>query len=272
MSKHIIIDRRKNPKGKNLGNRQKFLKRTKEQIRQSVKKSVQERSIVSEDSENIVIPRKGIREYSFEHDYKTGDTHDQVLPGNKEYSKGDQIKKPQGGGGGGGTDGSPDGEATDDFEFAISKEEYYDILFEDLELPNLVKKEMKEIETFRTARAGFTTEGSPNNLDIEKSLINSLGRKIALKNPKFRKIKELEAEIEEIESKDDLEEIDFLMIEQLKQDISKLRIAANAVGFIDPVDLRYRSFKKVPEPKNQAVMFCVMDVSASMGEREKEIA
>ena len=45
-----------------------------------------------------------------------------------------------------------------------------------------------------------------------------------------------------------------------------------AVPFIDPIDVRYNRFTRVVVPRAKAVMFCLMDVSASMGEREKDLA
>ena len=44
------------------------------------------------------------------------------------------------------------------------------------------------------------------------------------------------------------------------------------MAFLDPLDLRFRSLTKVPEPSSQAVMFCVMDVSGSMDQDRKDLA
>src|SRR5690606_31308620 len=42
--------------------------------------------------------------------------------------------------------------------------------------------------------------------------------------------------------------------------------------FIDPLDLRYNAYEPTPVETTAAVMFCLMDVSGSMGEREKDLA
>ena len=63
-----------------------------------------------------------------------------MLPGNKTFRAGDRIDKPPSGGGGRGRRGSPDGEAEDDFAFVLSRDEFLEIFFEDLELPDLVKR------------------------------------------------------------------------------------------------------------------------------------
>ena len=58
----------------------------------------------------------------------------------------------------------------------------------------------------------------------------------------------------------------------LKEELAKAIARRKWVGFIDPVDVRYNSFTEQPVPTSQAVMFCLMDVSGSMGEREKDLA
>ena len=78
-------------------------------------------------------PRPGSREYA--------------SSGNKSFNTGDKIKKPPaGGGGGGGKTGTDTGEGEDDFMFVLSREEFLDLFFEDMELPNLVKRGLKQIE------------------------------------------------------------------------------------------------------------------------------
>ena len=103
MSKYII-DRRKNPKGKSISNRQRFIRRAKKHLSERIHKNVVNRSITDKGEESISIPTDGIQEPSFNHDSSTGD-YDFVLPGNQDFTKGDTIAKPRGGGGGGGGGG-----------------------------------------------------------------------------------------------------------------------------------------------------------------------
>ncbi len=58
----------------------------------------------------------------------------------------------------------------------------------------------------------------------------------------------------------------------LAREIERLKRRQRAIPFIDPIDVRYSRFSPVFVPRAKAVMFCLMDVSASMGEREKELA
>ena len=264
MPNNTIIDRRKNPGGKSSGNRQKFLKRTKEQIRKSIHEKLGGRSIKgSGDDQDVTINRKGISEPSFGHKSDSG-SRDIVLPGNEDFVEGDLLQKPQSGEGGSGSEGSPDGEGEDDFQFALSNDEFVNILFEDLELPHMISKENKVVEKVEMHRSGFTNDGNPAQLNLEKSMINSMGRRIALQKPKMRKIRELEALLETEENEDKRLEIE--------EEIRSLRIRARAVAFIDPVDLRYNNFTTSPKPSSQAVVFFVMDVSASMTEHHKDLA
>ena len=280
MSKYII-DRRKNPKGKSISNRQRFIRRAKKHLSERIHKNVVNRSITDKGEENISIPTDGIQEPSFNHDSSTGD-YDFVLPGNKEFIKGDTIGKPPkgaGAGGGGGKEASDDGSGEDEFQFSLTRDEYLDIVFEDLELPNLEEKNKENVTVWETHRSGYTTVGSPSQLNIEQSMIRSLGRRIALKFPKQKAIKELEGEMERLE-----EEIKYYkeevkpmtknraLIDDIKLKIEKLRKRHRAIPFIDPIDLRFNNFAKYPKPTSSAVMICIMDVSASMGEREKELS
>ena len=262
---NTIIDRRKNPGSKSSNNRQKFIKRTKQEIRRSIHDTLGKRSIKgSSDSQDVVITRKGIDEPQFNHNPQSG-SRDIVLPGNKEFVEGDLIQKPQSGQGQGGEgEASNEGIGEDEFGFALSNDEFVNILFEDLELPHMISKENKAVERFELTRSGYTNDGNPAQMNLEKSMVNSIGRKIALKSPKLKKIKELEAELETCKDKERRVEIE--------EEISKLRIRANAISFVDPVDLRYNNFSKKPAPISQAVVFFIMDVSASMTEQHKDLA
>ena len=263
---NTIIDRRKNPGSKSSDNRQKFIKRTKKEIRKSIHDTLGKRSIKgSGDAQDVVITRKGIDEPQFGHNPQSG-SRDIVLPGNKDFVEGDLLQKPRSGQGQGGgeSEASNEGIGEDEFGFALSNDEFVNILFEDLELPHMISKENKAVERFELTRSGYTNDGNPAQMNLEKSMVNSLGRKIALKSPKLKKIKELEAELETCKDKERRVEIE--------EEISKLRIRANAISFVDPVDLRYNNFSKKPAPISQAVVFFIMDVSASMTEEHKDLA
>ena len=272
-----IIDRRQNyNKNKNISNRQRFIERVKGQIKDNVNLNIQKGKLSDlAKGEKIKIRVKDTKEPKFGQDSDTG-TNDSVVPGNDRFNKGDEINKPQSSSGRG-RRGSLDEDSTDDIVFTLTKDEFYDLLFEDLELPDMVKKDIKGSTTTLPERRGYTTTGSPNNLDIVRSSKNAMGRRIALKRPGKKKLREMEEELERIlavpffasvKEQEKREE----RIQKLKNQIEKMRKKQKAIPYLDPIDVRYRRFDRIPKPITNAVMFCLMDVSGSMGEKEKDIS
>lgn len=265
-----FIDRRLNGKNKSAVNRQRFIRRYKTQIKKAVSDAVTRRSIQDvENGESISIPTKDITEPVF-HQGKGGD-REMVHPGNDRFVTGEHIERPQGGGGSGGSgqgEASDSGEGDDDFIFEISKDEYLDILFDDLELPNLEKNQITKMVETKMVRAGYTSTGVPANINIVRSLQNSLARRVALQVGKKHQLHELEAELAALEHTEENHSTRLL----LEKEIAELKKRIAAVPFIDTFDLRYNNFSKRSVPSSQAVMFCLMDVSGSMDQATKEMA
>ncbi|MDG1752606.1 MAG: YeaH/YhbH family protein [Thalassotalea sp.] len=265
-----FIDRRLNSKNKSTVNRQRFIRRYKSQIKKSVEQAVNKRGVTDIDSgENITITKKDLSEPVFHQGQ--GGIKDRVHPGNDQYSAGDQIKRPpqQSGQGSGQGEASNSGEGEDEFVFSISKDEYLNLLFEDLELPNLEENQLDKMIDYKTVRSGYCAEGVPSNIDIVKSLQGSIARRIAMTSSKRKSLKELEEELLELQQDkhDHVKKINALIkeIQTLKDKIAK-------VPFIDTFDLRFRNYAKQAVPTSKAVMFCLMDVSGSMDQATKDIA
>jgi len=261
----IIVDRRKNNKGKSHNNRQKFLKRVEGQIKRAIPDIISKESIKDSTSGGKVrVPIKGIKEYSFSHDPATGNKK-YVRPGNDKFVEGDRVPKPKGGQGSGRGKGSNSPELSEDeFMVEISREEFLKYFFEDLELPNMVKKYMQSTDSFENRRAGYIKYGVPSKLNIKTSYQQSLARQISLKGAYAQKLKRLK---EELANTKDAELI--LTLEEKIRNLERLIIT---IPFFEEVDLRYNNYEQVPLPTTSAVMFCIMDVSASMGFHEKDIA
>jgi uncharacterized sporulation protein YeaH/YhbH (DUF444 family) len=266
-----FVDRRLNPKGKSLGNRQRFLRRARNQIRDAVQKSLKDSSVADlAKDRKIKISTRGTKEPRFRLDPRAAGERDFVLPGNKEFSTGDEIKKPRSGDGAGrGKEASDSGEGEDDFEFTMTQDEILDIFFEDLALPNLVRTTLKETPNKTWRRAGITTAGSPNQINLIRTMRQAQGRRLALRRPKLDDVKALEAALD-LAEREDPPAPD--RIAALKEQLAKANAKRKWVGFIDPVDVRFNAFTEQPVPTSRAVMFCLMDVSGSMGEREKDLA
>lgn len=266
-----LIDRRLQGKNKSAPNRERFLQRYKGQIKEAVARAIKGRSITDmENGEKVSIPVKDVNEPSFGHAH--GGVWEAVQPGNQEYLKGDQIPRPQGGAGGRGKGqaSNSDDPSEDDFAFQLSREEFLNYFFEDLELPNLVKTQLASTTDFKSKRAGYTTSGTSSSLHVLRSLRGALGRRIAVGGKSSKRLKQAETELFDLLQK--LDDPKDARIVALKQEIHHLRLRLLAIPFIDPFDLRYSNRVKVPMPSTQAVMFCLLDVSGSMDEQKKDIA
>ena len=266
-----VVDRRLNSKNKSLVNRQRFLKRYHEQIREAVSDAVSRRNITDmQRGDSITIPKRDISEPVFRHGQ--GGQRDIVHPGNKEFVQGDRIQRPPAGGGGGSGSGeaSDSGEGEDDFVFQISQAEFLEYLFEDLALPNMVKRQLAGSDAFETHRAGFSEVGNPNQINIVRTMRSAQARRIALSGKARRRRREVLAELaEDDEEKPKLSEAERLALEE---ELSRLNFRLNTVPFLDDFDLKYNLHIRVPKPSPKAVMFCVMDVSGSMTQDIKETA
>ncbi len=261
-----VIDRRLNGKNKSTVNRQRFLRRYREHIKKAVEEAVSRRSITDmEHGEQISIPGRDIDEPVLHHG--RGGRQTVVHPGNKEFTAGEHIARPSGGGGGrGGGKASNSGEGMDDFVFQITQEEFLDFMFEDLELPNLVKRHITGTDTFKTVRAGISNDGNPSRINIVRTLRSAHARRIALSGGSRAKLRAALKELERIKR----EEPDNLGdIQELELEIAKLRARIDRVPFLDTFDLKYNLLVKQPNPTSKAVMFCLMDVSGSMTQATK---
>lgn len=289
------IDRRLAGKGKSIGNRQRFLRRQSEQVREAVKRAIEGRGIrdVGDGGEDVRIPKRDLREPVFGHG--PGGSREGVHPGNEEYVTGDRIERPRGGQGSGGS-ASDSGEGEDDFVFHLTKEEFMNIFFDDLALPNLIKTTLADTPEYKSVRSGFTNDGTPNNLSIVHSMRNSIGRGIAFHKNDRKKLLELLEELDLLESVCHMcpagyDEAHQKLTEEIGELETKIghdpeveshesianRIAAieskmRVIPYLDPIDLKYRARMRVPMPYSKAVMFCLMDISGSMDELRKDLS
>ncbi|MDO9284106.1 MAG: YeaH/YhbH family protein [Aquabacterium sp.] len=269
-----IIDRRLAGKNKSIGNRERFMRRYKDKIKDAVRRAVDGRSIRDLDrGEEVRIPKKDLSEPVFHHGQ--GGIRDMVHPGNQDYVRGDRIKRPQGGAGGGSGKGqaSDQGEGEDDFSFALSREEFMQVFFEDLALPNLARTQLAEVPEWKSHRAGYSSDGTPNNLHVVRSLRGAIGRRLAIGSGSRRELAELEAELAILKAAAAAGDLTAeRALPPLEAKVEALRGRLSRIPYLDPIDLRYRSRVKTPVPTSKAVMFCLMDVSGSMDEGRKDLS
>ena len=261
-----LIDRRPNSRGKSAVNRERFLRRYKTHIREAVKKMIGERHLADmERGAEVRVPKKDISEPSF--GFGHGGDREIVLPGNREYAAGDRIPRPDGVGGPGNATESGEGDSEDALVFSLSREEFMQIFFDDLELPNLARTEVGRAERQKTVRAGYAKTGTPANLAVIRTLSQSLARRIALGGGLTREMQAVEAEFALAVAVGQSEHA-----AKLYGELKRLERRRAGLSFLEEPDLRYRNRVLRPEPIARAAMFCLMDVSASMDEDKKDLA
>lgn len=202
-----------------------------------------------DSGESVSIPTEDISEPMF-HQGRGGLRH-RVHPGNDHFVQNDRIERP-----GVAAEvpavvraASRDGEGQDEFVFQISKDEYLDLLFEDLALPNLKQNQQRQLTEYKTHRAGYTANGVPANISVVRSLQNSLARRTAMTAGKRRELHALEENLAIISNS---EPAQLLEEERLRKEIAELRAKIERVPFIDTFDLRYKNYEKRPDPSSRS--------------------
>jgi uncharacterized sporulation protein YeaH/YhbH (DUF444 family) len=263
-----VIDRRLNGRNKSAVNRRRFIRRFKSQIRAAAREAIAGRSVTDTTSgEKVTIPVRDLSEPAFRHG--RGGRRSGVHPGNTDFVTGDKIPRPDGGAGGTGSEASDHGEGEDDFVFELSRDEFLDCFFEDLELPDLVKTQLKQVVEYHSVRAGFTCDGVPANINVVRSLRGAMARRIALRGAYRERLRVASEELDDLCSRG---LGGSARARELEEEIARLKGHIEAIPFIDDFDLRYNNRIQQPRPTSQAVMFCLMDVSGSMTEQRKDIA
>jgi uncharacterized sporulation protein YeaH/YhbH (DUF444 family) len=270
-----VVDRRQQPRGKNLGNRQRFLRRARSHIRRSIRDNLRQRGVSdAEQGGTVSIPQDEVHEPELAQDANAGE-REHVLPGNREFVEGDRIQRPPSGGAGSGSQGSDSGEGEDAFTFELTRDEFLDVFFEDLALPDMVKARVASDASAQPHRAGFTTEGPPSRMNLERTMRHSMARRVALGRPTQRALEAIQRELDDLRA-GRIQPADGRSAEtriaELEEMLARAHERHRTVPFIDPIDLRYSHVESVPKPVTQAVMFCLMDVSASMDENMKDLA
>ncbi len=269
-----IVDRRYDSKNKSSVNRARFIKRFKGQIRKAVSDAIGQRGVRDLDNgEKIGIPGKDIEEPQFSHG--RGGVWESISPGNDRFGSGDEVDRPLGGGGNGRGKASRDGDGLDDFVFTLTRDEFLDIFFDELALPNMVKRHLARVEQYKRVRAGYTQTGVPTNINLGRTMRGAAGRRIAIGAPYAARLRALEQELharQDAAAQTGQDPQDDPDIERLHHEISRLHARIEAVPFIDTFDLRFNNRVRIPQPTTQAVMFCLLDVSGSMDEGRKNIA
>lgn len=279
----IFVDRRKTGRGKSLNNRNKLLDRIKESIRQSKPQDIDAGGVKASGgsaSKSFVNPVKiaqdALHEPTYHYDPTSGE-REVVLIGNDRFERGDEF--PVGGGGSGkggkGNGSGPGEESEDDFIVNISRDEFFDVFFEDCELPDLLETQEKDLPEAVWKPAGFQKEGNASQLSVIRSYRNSIGRRRALTVEARTELEELEDELDQLEDTligNPLNSTAAARYKEVQARIEELRAKISVVPFFERLDLRYRKSERVQVKSADAVFIMIMDISGSMDEDKKRAA
>ncbi len=265
----VIVDRRSH-KGKSTANRQRVLKRLDGALKAQIDKLVSRHKLGEADkATEVTIERKDVTEPRFTLDAVSG-ASERVIPGNDQYRVGDKIPSNGGegeGSGNGENAGEGSAEDEDTFRFVLSREEYLSLLFDELELPALLRTELLQIDESRFRRGGVVRYGNPASVCVTRTFKASIGRRLAAEMHLREALEAAEAALANARERGVP-----ALVQAAEMELEEVRRRSSEVPFLDPVDLRHRSLVEVQTPCTAAVMFCLMDVSSSMDENRKDLA
>ncbi len=217
---------------RSAGDRLRHRQKVRQSIRDGIADIIAEESIIGGDRDRIIkVPIRGIKEYRFVY----GENAPGVAQGEGEMEPGQEIGKAPGRVRNGTKAGNQPG--VDYYETDVTLDELIDIMFEDLELPDLERKKLREIESLRISRRkGYRQVGIRVRLDKHRTVKSKIKRKLATQHG---------AEMSAHE--------------------------ARRFPFHED-DLTYRHMITDTKKESNAVVLCIMDTSGSMDTMKKYLA
>jgi len=232
---------------RSASDRRRHKKKIEDAIKEGIHNIVSEESIIGQDGKKkINIPVRGIKEYRFiygdnDQNKRAGSAPGEDLQRGQKVGEAGSKQKSKGGKG-------SDEKGTEFYEVEITLEELANYLFNDLELPELAKKSIKNIVGEKWKRHGYRNDGIRPRLDKKKTAINRIKRKkSALRRENLESTSVNEVQTSSVED----EEERFPYHEN---------------------DLKYRHIKKDVKESSNAVIFFLMDISGSMSQNKKFLA
>lgn len=160
---------------RSAGDRMRHREKVRQSIRENIADIIAEESIIGRDRDRIIkVPIRGVKEYRFIHGENSGG----VGQSEGGVSPGDVIDEGRGQGPGDSKAGDRPG--VDYYETDVTLEELINIMFEDLELPDLERKKLREMEAERQSRRkGYRQVGIRVRLDKRRTVREKLRRRFA---------------------------------------------------------------------------------------------
>lgn len=213
------------------GDRLRHRQKVRQSIRENIADIIAEEAIIGKDGNRIIkVPIRGIREYRF----IFGENAPGVGQGDGEVEPGQVIHRREGSDRGQ-PDRAGDQPGVDYYETDITLDELVEIMFEDLELPDLERRRLRELPAQRVLRRkGYRPAGLRIRLDKRRTVKAKVRRRLA----------------------------------------SQKRAALSS-GDRFPFhedDLTYRHMVPDIKQESNAVVLCMMDTSGSMDTMKKYLA
>ena len=218
---------------RSAGDRLRHRQKVRQSIRENIADIIAEESIIGRDRDRVIkVPIRGIKEYRFVY----GENTPGVGQGDGESQPGQVIGKAAGQGDAG-SDRAGDRPGVDYYETDVTLEELIDIMFEDLELPDLERKKLREIAAPRLSRRkGYRSVGVRVRLDKRRTVKAKVRRRLATRHTSDHFLGDRER-----------------------------------FPFHDD-DLTYRHLVTDNKKESNAVVLCIMDTSGSMDTMKKYLA
>jgi hypothetical protein len=228
---------------RSAGDRQRHREKLREAIRDNIADIISEESIIGRDRDRIIkVPIRGIKEYRFVY----GDNQPQVGSGDGETEPGQVVGKAPKDGDGAGRAGDQPG--IDYYETDVTLDELIEIMFEDLELPDMERKILREVMSDRIAkRKGYRRAGVRVHLDRRRTARARVRRMVATRGMAGAPARR---EPPEVALEEDQEERFPFRRE----------------------DLTYKRLVEDTREESNAVVLCIMDTSGSMDSMKKYLA
>ena len=230
---------------RSAGDRQRHRDKLREAIRDNIADIISEESIIGRHKDRVIkVPIRGIKEYRF----VFGDNQSQAGSGQGDTEPGQVIGKAGKDGEGSGRAGDQPG--VDYYETDVTLEELIEIMFEDLELPDMERKILREVLSERISkRKGYRKAGVRVHLDRRRTAKARIRRKVAIGDATSRPLQESSSAYSPVPADDQDERFPFRR-----------------------EDLTYKRLVEDTREESNAVVMCVMDTSGSMDSMKKYLA
>jgi sporulation protein YhbH len=220
---------------RSAGDRLRHRQKVRESIRENIADIIAEESIIGKDKDRVIkVPLRGIKEYRFVY----GENESGVGQGNGESQPGQVVGQARREGQKGNEDRAGDRPGQDYYETDVTLEELIDIMFEDLELPDMERRALRQIAAPRLSkRKGYRSVGIRVRLDKRRTVRQKLRRELASR----------------------------------RYNGTQGDDAPERFPFHDD-DLKYRHVVAEEKRESNAVVVCIMDTSGSMDTMKKYLA